>query len=190
MGWRESWGRRKEGEGGEKEGRADLGVRVQLFKFGGIEVWVGSLILETLKCEGVQVLGGEGVKKECVMRGYRGRGWRVEKCACEQMCVQCFLLRINPRHGVRDSSIDVPSKSAQNDSVLSVLLQSLLGFPLILKRFGARKHRIQICDHAAEILVTHAHTPSTRAPQCLWREGWNGFMDGEVQREREAPPPP
>ena len=51
--------------------------------------------------ERVEVMGREGRRKESVCEGHRGG--RKRKCACEQMCVQCFLVPINPRCGTHDS---------------------------------------------------------------------------------------
>ena len=50
-------------------------------------------------------------------RDTRDGGWR--NFACQQVCVLCVPLPINPRYGAHISSNDVPSKRAQNGSFLS-----------------------------------------------------------------------
>ena len=100
--------------------------------------------METLKCERVEVLWeeegeeeGARVREDIGAAGGCGETVRANSCACH-----VFFYQSIHDNGAHDSSTDVPSKSAQNGSVLS----------------RRRKDRKHLCEQATVILVTHTHT--------------------------------
>ena len=77
--------------------------------------------------------------------GAEGGGWKVGGGTDQKMCVRadvreiCVLLIINPRCGAYDSSADVPSKSAQNGSVLSCRNMFDCSFVFFFQQYWAQK---------------------------------------------------
>ena len=107
------------------------------------------------------------------MRGISGRrveggeDVRASRCACNVL----FLL-INPRYDARDSSTDVPSKSAQIGSVLSYTISFEVSVDE-RKKVWRRKNRHHLCEQATVILVTHHTHPD---------KGSSVFVEGGSMR--------
>ena len=85
---------------------------------------------------------------------------------------------INPRYGVHFSSTAIYRRT---NWLCLVLPQSLLTFSTEFKEGVGGESIEQLCDNKQRWFWSHT---STRAPLCLWREGWKRFMDGDG-----APPP-